>query len=252
MEKYGYIYKCTLIPTGKIYVGKKKSKKFLNSYYGSGAIWTKTIKQYSKNDIQRDILQWCYSESELNTAEKFWIDKLNAKNEAIGYNVSNGLGGINGERNHASGKHWYTDGVNSVFCETCPDGFHAGTGSLINDDRNEKLRNCHRTEEQKEHYRQSKLGDKNPMKHMTGVNHPMYGKKCYKNPDGSDSGYFIPGEEPEGWIRGMNYKLTKIENRCGINNPAYGKHFYNNGVKEILCKDIDCPQGFIRGRLKRK
>ena len=56
----------------------------------------------------------------------------------------------------------------------------------------------HRTEEQKEHYRLSKLGDKNPMKNMCGENHPNHGKKCYTSPDGKTSSYFYPGEEPEG------------------------------------------------------
>lgn len=252
MTKYGYIYKCTLIPTGKIYIGKKKSNKFLKFYYGSGVVWNEVIKQYSKSDIQREILQWCNSESELNEAEKYWIDKLNAKDISVGYNISNGVGGIEGERNPSSGKHWYTDGTKSVLCESCPKGYHPGTDDELNSNRNAKLRLKHRTDEQKLHYRQSKLGDKNPMKHMTGKNHPNYGKYIYKSPDGTKSGYFISGEEPTGWVSGMNYKLTKIENRCGINNPAYGKHFYNNGVKEILCKDTDCPQGFIRGRLKRK
>lgn len=249
MEKYGYIYKCTLLPTQKIYIGKKKSAKFLNHYYGSGSDWNHIISKYKKSEIKREILQWCYSEDELNRAEMYWIEKLNSTNSDIGYNVSfGGIGGVIGERNGAYNKHWYTDGVNSVFCEECPEGFYPGTGSLINDGRNEKLKNCHRTIEQKEHYRQSKLGDKNPMKRCTGVNHPNYGKKCYISPDGETSKYFKLGEEPTGWVQGMKYNLTKDKN--GENNPAYGKHFYNNGVIQVLA--YECPYGFVSGRLKRK
>lgn len=105
---YGYIYKFTLIPTGLIYVGKRKSETFDENYYGSGKKWKKEIINYSKSDIQREILQWCETEEELNTAEKFWIEKLDARNSKIGYNISKG--GQNpilcGKDNARYGKHW--------------------------------------------------------------------------------------------------------------------------------------------------
>ena len=113
-----------------------------------------------------------------------------------------------------------------------------------------KLRNSHRTEEQREHYRQSKLGDKNPMKSRTGEKHPRYGKRCYTSSDGTESKYFVPGTEPAGWTLGMKYNFKKFDSRCGKNNPAYGKHFYNNGQIQILA--YECPDGFVKGGLKRK
>lgn len=273
MEKYGYIYKFTFLPKNLIYVGKRKSSRFDTTYYGSGIMWKRIISGCNlETDIKREIIDWCYSRKELNEREIYWIEKLNATNHTIGCNIATGgdggdlgsevrkkisktmkeRGSQRGENNGAFGKHWYTDGIDTVFCEGCPEGFYPGTSKSMNDNRNKKLKNCHRTSEQKEHYRQSKLGDKNPMKQMTGKNHPNYGKLIYKSPDGKASGYFIPGEEPNNWIRGMKYNLTKFSSRHGENNPAYGKHFYNNGIKEILCKDNECPQGFIRGRLKRK
>lgn len=270
-EPYGYIYKYTFIPKNLIYVGKRKSKKFDNSYYGSGIMWSRIISGCNKEkDIKREIIEWCYSRQELNNREIYWIDKLQALNHNIGCNIATGgeggdlgievrrrisktmkeTGCQRGVNNGAYGKHWYTDGVNTIFCEHCPEGFYPGTGSLINDNRNKKLRNCHRTKEQKENYRQSKLGDKNPMKKCTGKNHPNYGKLIYKNKDGTESGYFVPGEEPVGWVRGIKYNLTKIDNRCGENNPAYGKHFYNNGKIQVL--RTECPEGFVRGMLKKE
>jgi len=70
--------------------------------------------------------------------------------------------------------------------------------------------------------RQQKLGDKNPMKKLTGDKHPNHNKKCYSAPDMSDSGYFIPGTEPKGWVHKMKYTLKK--SRSGENNPAAGRH----------------------------
>lgn len=270
-KPYGYIYKFTFLPKNLIYVGKRKATKFDNSYYGSGIMWKRIISGCNfETDIKREIIEWCYSKDELNEKEIYWIEKLNATNHQIGCNIATGgdggdlgvevrkrisktmreCGSQRGENNGAFGKHWFTDGVNTIFCEICPEGYYPGTGNLINDIRNEKLRHSHRTEEQRSHYRDSKLGNKNPMKQATGKNHPNYGKKCYKSPDGNKSGYFKPGEEPNGWIMGMKYNLTKFESRCGKNNPAYGKHFYNNGKIQILA--IECPKGFTKGMLKRK
>lgn len=270
MKKYGYIYKFTFLPKNLIYVGKRKAVKFDNNYWGSGVMWNRIISGCNKEtDIKREILEWCYSKDEINDREKYWIEKLDAMNHSIGCNVALGgdggdlgeevrkqisktmkeRGSQRGENNGAFGKHWFTNGVDTVFCEVCPDGYYPGTDDSINSIRNEKLRNSHRTEEQREHYRQSKLGNKNPMKLATGENHPNYGKRCYTNLDKTESGYFIPGTEPEGWTLGMRYNLKKIDNRCGKNNPAYGKHFYNNGSIQVLAHE--CPEGFVKGMLKK-
>lgn len=270
MEKYGYIYKFTFLPKNLIYIGKKKAKEFVNSYYGSGVMWSRIISKCNKQqDIKREILEWCYDKQTLNEREKYWIKELNALDHNIGCNVAAGgdggdlgddvrkrisktmkeRGSQKGCKNGAYGKHWFTDGVNAIFCEICPKGFYPGTGSIINNVRNSKLRNQHRTEEQLLHYSQSKLGDKNPMKKFVGIKHYNYGKKCYKSPDGLQSKYFVPGSEPDGWVIGMKYKLSKLDNRCGANNPAYGKHFYNNGKICVLRQE--CPEGFVKGLLKK-
>ena len=40
--------------------------------------------------------------------------------------------------------------------------------------------------------------------------------------------------------------------RRGNKSPGFGTHWYNNGIITIKCKEEDCPEGFIRGRLYRK
>lgn len=266
---YGYIYKYTYLPKNLIYIGQKKSNKFEPNYLGSGIMWKRIIAKADKEDIKQEILQWCYSKEELDAQEKFWIKKYNSTNHSIGCNISTGGDGGNlgpqviqkikdtikqngvrkGEDNPAFNKHWYTNGIISILDYTCPEGFYPGTDININNKRNKKLSSKTRTEEQKQNYSLSKLGDKNPMKKLTGDKHPRYNKKCYTSPDGTISKYFIPGEEPIGWIQKMHYSLTTIENRCRENNPAFGKHWYNNGKVQLLCDT--CPEGFIKGMLKK-
>lgn len=103
---YGYIYKFTLIPTGKIYVGKHKATKFDENYYGSGKYWLPEVEKYGKDQVKREILEWCLSEDELNSREIFWIKELNSRDKNIGYNKA--VGGFNpsfpGELNPRYGK----------------------------------------------------------------------------------------------------------------------------------------------------
>lgn len=268
MEKYGYIYKFTFLPKNLIYIGKRKAPVFDENYYGSGVMWKRIISDCDKEtDITREILEWCETREDLNQAEIKWIKYYNATDHSIGCNVSLGGDGGNfteetlqkisntmktrgsqkGENNGAFGKHWFTDGINTVFSEECPPGFYPGVGNLINDKRTEKLKGKTRSAEQKKNYSLSKLGDKNPMKQRTGELHFNHNKKCYISPDKSECKYFYEDEVPEGWTKGMMYNSP---DRNGENNPAYGRHWYNNG--EINIFDYDCPEGFTKGMLRKK
>ena len=123
-----------------------------------------------------------------------------------------------------------------------------GELKLISEKKSKSLTGIKRTDEQKKHYSESKMGDKNPMKKLMGDKHPNHGKKCYTSPDGSESSYYVPGEEPDGWKQKMRYNLTV--NRCGENNAAFGRHWYNNGEKNVYA--YECPEGYIKGMLKKK
>lgn len=91
MDYCGYIYKFTLKPTNKIYIGKREKSDFDYSYWGSGTLWKAEISKYDKyNDIEREVLEWCYTHDELLEREVYWIDKLNSRDPLIGYNISKG------------------------------------------------------------------------------------------------------------------------------------------------------------------
>lgn len=91
MEYYGYIYKTTNLVTQKIYVGQKKSQKFLaNKYLGSGIKLKSSIQKYGEDNFNVELLEWCYDENQLNSQEVYWIEKLDAMNPDIGYNLMSG------------------------------------------------------------------------------------------------------------------------------------------------------------------
>ncbi len=89
------IYKTTNLINGKFYIGKDvKNKK---TYYGSGLILRKAILKYGKENFIKEILDECDSHDELCQKEIYWINKLDARNPDIGYNLAEGgLGGCLG------------------------------------------------------------------------------------------------------------------------------------------------------------
>lgn len=88
---YGYIYKTTNLINNKIYVGKKKSSKFLKeSYMGSGVAINSAIEKYGRENFTVDIIDTANSLEELNNKEKMWIKLLNSRDSSIGYNIAYG------------------------------------------------------------------------------------------------------------------------------------------------------------------
>jgi group I intron endonuclease len=92
------IYKITNTVTGKIYIGKDKKNN--PNYYGSGVKIKDAIKKYGKSSFQKDILEHCSTNVELNNREIFWIEYYNATNPEIGYNISTGGDGGDNFTNH--------------------------------------------------------------------------------------------------------------------------------------------------------
>jgi tRNA G10 N-methylase Trm11 len=66
-------------------------------------------------------------------------------------------------------------------------------------------------------------------------------------------------ESLKGNKRALGHKLSteskqkmseKLKGYIPWNKGLVGKHWFNNGINERFCSD--CPEGFIKGRLKRK
>lgn len=93
---YGYVYKTTNNINNKIYIGQKKSDKFIPSYKGSGKLLRKAIEKYGKESFNVEIVCWATSKKELDDQERYWIKKLNSRNSDVGYNLAEGGEGSNG------------------------------------------------------------------------------------------------------------------------------------------------------------
>lgn len=96
MEKYGYIYLTTNLINNKIYVGQRKSDKFIKAYYGSGVYFKKALKKYGKENFKVELITWSNNKEQSNMFEIFWIKTFDATNPEIGYNLCNGGRGTSG------------------------------------------------------------------------------------------------------------------------------------------------------------
>ncbi len=103
-----YIYKKTLLPTGKSYVGQHKGND--PNYYGSGVDWKKDIKEYNIDwvkDITTEILEYVEDISKLNEREIYWLQYFDAANNPLFYNKTN----------KPFGPSTHTEGVKSIISE---------------------------------------------------------------------------------------------------------------------------------------
>lgn len=92
------VYKTTNLINGKIYVGKQEN--YNKEYLGSGLVLSRAIKKYGKENFEKIILSECLTSKELNNKEIYWIEKLKATDNSIGYNITKGGTGGNTLSNH--------------------------------------------------------------------------------------------------------------------------------------------------------
>ena len=73
IDMYGYIYKTTNLLNEKIYVGQRKSKEFIKSYYGSGTLIKNAISKYGKENFSVELIDFAMSADELDEKEIWYI-----------------------------------------------------------------------------------------------------------------------------------------------------------------------------------
>lgn len=95
----GYIYLTTNLINNKKYIGKRQSPYFDETYKGSGVLLHKAIDKYGWDNFSCEIIKECFSIEELNKEEKYLIEKYDAVNNNMYYNIaSGGTGGNTGRQ----------------------------------------------------------------------------------------------------------------------------------------------------------
>lgn len=93
MKKYGFIYITTNSVNGKKYIGQttyKRGERHYRTYLGSGKYLHKAIKKHGKEQFIRETIFECFSQEDLNWAERHFIKELDAVKSREFYNVSPG------------------------------------------------------------------------------------------------------------------------------------------------------------------
>lgn len=86
----GYIYLTTNLINGKIYVGKRKLKKFSHYYKGSGVLITQAFQKYGRENFSCILIDTAETNEELCAKEQYWIEHYNSRDPEIGYNITAG------------------------------------------------------------------------------------------------------------------------------------------------------------------
>jgi len=265
---YGYIYITTNLVNGIKYIGQKTSSVFVNSYIGSGLLQWRWINKYGYHREQHlvEIIEWCYSEEELNNKEKNWIKYYDAVNSKNYYNISaGGKGRIQYGWHHSQKtkskmsllrkQKWLenpiTDELRLKYSESHK-GLTANNKGLPMDiQQKKKISNTLKLYFLNIDHQ--KLQDNHA--DFSGKNNPCYNKtpvwkdniRKYVNNDD------LINYLNNGWTKGV-VKPGGVDNK-GNKNPCYGKKLMNNGIiqKYILLSDVAEweEDGWILGKLKR-
>ena len=139
--RYGYVYAFFMKPTGKYYIGQHGGDEFDFTYWGSGEGWKKDLHKFGKTDIERTVIDWGYSDTDLNEKEAFWIDHYRDYYGKDGvYNQGQG-GGVY-HRGYLHVRNPDTGEVTSIppdqvddFLATHPDWERGGTKGVNKDHR---------------------------------------------------------------------------------------------------------------------
>lgn len=97
MKPYGFIYITTNNTNNKKYIGKRKIKNSKSdaNYLGSGELLNKAIDKYGRENFTKEIIDYAYTKEELNEKERHYIQKYNATQSSMFYNIHQGGDGGN-------------------------------------------------------------------------------------------------------------------------------------------------------------
>lgn len=105
-----FVYKCTNLINGKIYIGKTNNfefrrKQHLRNIKKYCTYFYNAINKYGKNNFYWDILNNVETDKEAFELEKFWIKYFKSNDSKFGYNMTNGGEGISGFKHNSKTKN---------------------------------------------------------------------------------------------------------------------------------------------------
>lgn len=263
MEDRRYkVYKYTNKINGKIYIGQTCKTLKARADNGKGYIrcphFWRAIQKYGWDNFEGEIIADELTLDEANELETSLIKSLNSIDPSIGYN--NREGGSNGAMTEEAKRK-----IGAA---------HKGIGHVCSEETKKKV-----SESLKEYYKTHKhpctgthYSDERRKKiseTRKGVNSPSYGKHHTE-----EAKRKMSEKQKEIWSdKSRREKQSQTIKKIvqGKNNPFYGKHhteeakrkdavatrernlgrhWYNNG--EIQVFQYECPDGFVKGMLKRK
>lgn len=212
---------------GKLYFGITSTSLYMRFRNGRGyktQMFGKAIKKYGWENFNHIIILENLTYEMACECEKYLISKYQTNNGQYGYNVSEGGEGNSSRPSEES---------NKKRSESEKGEKHWHYGQKWDEEIKQKMR--------KPHY--SIRGNNNPAKRQE-VKDKISSSLKQWHKDHPD----IKFDTSHICTQQMKYKISQANQ--GENNGNYNKHWYNNGEIEILT--FECPNGFVKGRLRRK
>lgn len=218
---YGYVYKITNKLNGKIYVGKRASEVFDEKYWGSGRAIKNSINKYGINNFTREILQWYNSDDELNTGERFWINKLKSNQKEFGYNFTDG--GTGGNTIKYLSEEEKVNRLNKI----------AETKANYSEDKKLELHNKLSIAASTSLRKLYDSGYENNNKGRKWYTNGIEDKMCFECPEGYWAGRTH---------NNIDYSFSK--------SKLKGRKWYNNGSKQVWAYECPNSEGWVEGMLQ--
>lgn len=212
---------------GKLYFGITSTSLHMRYRNGRGykkQVFYRAIKKYGWDNFNHIIILDNLEHDMACECEKFLIEKYKTNNPEFGYNITKG-----GEGNTSTPSD--ETKLKRSLSERGENHWHYG--QHWDEETLKKMRKPH----------PSISGDNNPSKRQDVKDKISASLKKWRqdHPD-------IKFDTSHVCTQQMKYKISQANQ--GENNGNYNKHWYNNGEIEILT--FECPNGFVKGRLRRK
>lgn len=223
---YGYIYKTTNSLNNKIYIGQKKSEKFLGeNYLGSGKYLKHAIDKYGKENFIVEMIDTAESRNELSELEIYYIAKYNSTDQNIGYNIARG--GIGG------GEVYVNNGIKNEFIMKDNLDSYLSKGWQLGMLPGRKEIN--HSETRSKSISKALTGKKHSEEHVNNQKQSSKSKHRHWYTSGIVDDNILVSEFdkiPEGYFRGRTFS-EEFKKSCGVRN--IGRPSWNKG----LTKDTD-------------